>query len=114
MAKSSDLLQGTLDMLMLLRGRLAGPVAQLRRAAAHPADFRRTAGDRAGARCVPRCTTGASGPHPQRWGESDNKRKAKYYQLAAAGRRRFQEETRNWARMADIIAAVLDTSPEEL
>src|SRR6266576_5113828 len=37
------------------------------------------------------------------WGESENKRKAKYYHLTAAGRRQFQQETRNWNRMADII-----------
>jgi transcriptional regulator len=48
------------------------------------------------------------------WGTSDNNRKAKYYSLTAAGRRRFQDETRNWERMADIISSVLKTSPEEL
>jgi len=48
------------------------------------------------------------------WGTSDNNRKAKYYSLTAAGRRRFQDETRNWERMADIISRVLKTSPEEL
>ena len=48
------------------------------------------------------------------WGESDNKRKAKYYSLTAAGRKRFQEETRNWTQMADIITTVLGASQEEL
>lgn len=48
------------------------------------------------------------------WGESENKRKAKYYSLTAAGRRRFQQETRQWTQQADIIAGVLRTSPEEL
>ena len=48
------------------------------------------------------------------WGESDNKRKAKYYALTAAGRRRFQEQTQNWEQMADIIATVLKASPDEL
>src|SRR5262245_22767788 len=48
------------------------------------------------------------------WGESENKRKAKSYSLTAAGRRRFQQETRQWTQQADIIAGVLRTSPENL
>ena len=48
------------------------------------------------------------------WGESENRRKAKYYSLTAAGRRRLQEQTRNWNRMTDIIDGVLKTAPEEL
>jgi PadR family transcriptional regulator PadR len=47
------------------------------------------------------------------WGESENKRKARFYTLTPAGRRRLQEETRSWNRMADIIASVLRASPEE-
>ena len=47
------------------------------------------------------------------WGESENKRKARFYRLTAAGRRRLQQETRDWNRMADIIAGVLATPPEE-
>src|ERR671925_2308941 len=34
------------------------------------------------------------------WGESDNKRKAKYYRLTAAGRRKLHAETEKWKRMA--------------
>jgi transcriptional regulator len=48
------------------------------------------------------------------WGESENKRKARYYSLTAAGRKRFQEETRNWEQMADIITTLLKASPDEL
>jgi DNA-binding PadR family transcriptional regulator len=46
-------------------------------------------------------------------GESDNKRKARYYRLTASGRRQLKEETRKWNRMTDIIAAILDTPVEE-
>src|SRR6266851_2430618 len=46
------------------------------------------------------------------WGESEHKRKARFSRLTAAGRRQLQQETRNWNRMADIIAGVLDTPPE--
>jgi PadR family transcriptional regulator PadR len=34
------------------------------------------------------------------WGTSENNRKAKYYSLTTAGRKRFQEETDRWNRMA--------------
>ena len=48
------------------------------------------------------------------WGESDNKRKAKYYRLTAAGKRRLQSETEKWNRMADVIAGILSTRREEV
>jgi PadR family transcriptional regulator len=48
------------------------------------------------------------------WGESENKRKAKYYRLTAAGRRRLQTETHQWNRMADVIAGILRTTPEKI
>jgi len=48
------------------------------------------------------------------WGESENNRKAKYYRLTAAGKRRLQAETEKWNRMADVIAAILRTTPEEV
>src|SRR5579862_5072898 len=46
------------------------------------------------------------------WGESENKRKAKYYRLTASGRRAFQAETEYWDKMAAAIAAVLRAAPE--
>jgi PadR family transcriptional regulator PadR len=48
------------------------------------------------------------------WGESDNKRKAKYYRLTAAGRRRLGREVDGWNRLAAAIAAALDTTPDEV
>ncbi|MGB2663859.1 MAG: PadR family transcriptional regulator [Candidatus Acidiferrum sp.] len=48
------------------------------------------------------------------WGESENNRKAKYYCLTAAGKRRLQTETQKWNRMADVIAGILQTTPEEV
>ena len=41
------------------------------------------------------------------WGESENKRKAKYYRLTAAGRRKLQSEAKKWNRMAGVIAGIL-------
>ena len=48
------------------------------------------------------------------WGESENKRKAKYYCLTAAGKRQFQVETKKWNQMADVIAGILRTRPEQV
>lgn len=48
------------------------------------------------------------------WGESENKRKAKYYRLTAAGRRRLDADTREWNRMTDIVAAILETPVEDV
>ena len=48
------------------------------------------------------------------WGESENKRKAKYYSLTATGKRRLRSETENWNLMADVITGILNTTPEEV
>jgi PadR family transcriptional regulator PadR len=48
------------------------------------------------------------------WGESDNNRKAKYYHLTPAGRRRLKEEAAGWNRLALAIAAALAATPEEV
>ena len=48
------------------------------------------------------------------WGASENNRKAKYYSLTSAGKRRLHAETQNWNRMADVIAGILGTTPEEV
>jgi PadR family transcriptional regulator PadR len=48
------------------------------------------------------------------WGESENNRKAKFYDLTAAGKRRLQVETERWNRMSDVIAEILNTTPEEV
>jgi len=41
------------------------------------------------------------------WGRSENNRRARYYALTRAGRRRLASETENWGRVADAIARVL-------
>ena len=48
------------------------------------------------------------------WGISDNNRKAKYYRLTAAGRRRLGEETASWNRLAGAIARSLAATPQEV
>jgi PadR family transcriptional regulator len=41
------------------------------------------------------------------WGESDNNRRARYYQLTRAGRQQLKAETREWGRISLAIAAAL-------
>ena len=41
------------------------------------------------------------------WRQSENNRRAKYYPLTAAGRKRLAREAREWRRTADLIAAFL-------
>jgi PadR family transcriptional regulator, regulatory protein PadR len=112
MARPADLLQGTLDMLILkaaslgpLHGygillriqQISGNRLEIQQGSLYPALYRLE----------------RQGLIASEWGESENKRRAKYYALTPAGRRRLQEETRSWKRMADIIAAVLNTVPEK-
>lgn len=48
------------------------------------------------------------------WGESDNKRKAKYYRLTRAGIRQLHAEAEKWNQMANVIEGILLTTPEEV
>lgn len=47
------------------------------------------------------------------WGDSENNRKSKYYELTASGRRRLQKEASDWQQLADATAAVLSTKRVE-
>ena len=44
------------------------------------------------------------------WGESENKRRAKYYRLTRAGRRQLESESERWQRIAGAIAHALQTT----
>jgi transcriptional regulator len=48
------------------------------------------------------------------WGESDNKRKAKYYRLTPAGRRQLRSEAEKWSQMAGLMASILSTTTEQV
>jgi PadR family transcriptional regulator PadR len=44
------------------------------------------------------------------WGESENNRRAKFYKLTAAGRRQLKVEETNWERLAAAVRTVLETA----
>jgi PadR family transcriptional regulator PadR len=48
------------------------------------------------------------------WGTSDNNRRAKFYELTAAGRKRLRQEAEGWNRLVAAIASALAAQPEEL
>lgn len=45
-----------------------------------------------------------------REGESENRRRAKFYRLTAAGRRQLSRETKSWALVVDVMRAALESS----
>jgi PadR family transcriptional regulator len=47
------------------------------------------------------------------WGQSENKRRARFYRLTAAGRRRLESEEKKWHQFADVVKNILKTVPEE-
>jgi transcriptional regulator len=104
-----DLLQGTLDLLILkalAKGSMHGygvaewihessqDVLRVEEGALYPALHRLE----------------LRGLLSAKWGTSDNNRRAKYYALTAAGRRRLAEETEFWGRMSGAIARILQTA----
>jgi PadR family transcriptional regulator, regulatory protein PadR len=46
------------------------------------------------------------------WGQSENNRKAKFYRLTRAGRRRLEQETRDWEQATAIMARFLTPGEE--
>lgn len=48
------------------------------------------------------------------WGTSDNNRRAKFYELTAAGRKRLSEEAEGWNRLVAAIGSALSAQPEEV
>jgi PadR family transcriptional regulator PadR len=107
-----DLLQGTLDLL-ILRTLLFGP----RHGHSIAMNIQQSSGD------VLRIDHGSLYPALQRlerrgwvaaeWGTSENNRRARYYRLTPAGRRQLTAETTKWEQMAKAIAGVLKPSEQE-
>ena len=111
MGKQQDLLQGTLDLLILkavslepVHGygillriqQLSGGRLQIQQGSLYPALYR----------------VEFRGWITSEWGESENNRRAKYYRLTAAGRRQLQTETDTWARLSAGVTGVLSAEPE--
>lgn len=111
MAKQPELLQGTLEMLILksislepMHGygillriqELSRDRLQILQGSLYPALYRLE----------------HRGLIKAEWGESENKRKAKFYRLTAEGRSQLQVETLNWKRLSAGVGGVLDAESE--
>ncbi len=108
MSPKSDLLQGTLDLL-ILKTLVGGPmhgwgislriqqvsqeVLQVNQGSLYPALHRLE----------------QQGLIAAEWGNSENNRQAKFYELTKSGRKQLVDETRNWERLATAVARVLAT-----
>lgn len=110
---SADLLPGTLDLLILkavslgplhgygvlLRiGQISGGALAIEQGALYPALFRLE----------------RQGMLTAEWGVSENNRRAKFYTLTTAGRKRLREETAGWERLVNAMGAALKARPEEV
>jgi transcriptional regulator len=106
MQRDLELLQGTLDVLVL-KTLSWGP----RHGYAVARWIRDTSGDELQvedrALYVSLHRLEARGWVDSEWGLSDNNRKAKYYQLTAAGRKALREQTARWGRYATAVHRVL-------
>ena len=113
MDKSAELLPGTLEMLILkavslkpLHGygvllrirQISKDALEIPQGSLYPALYRLESHDLITAE----------------WGQSENNRRAKYYTLTTAGRRRLREETAGWNRLASAMTAALNAKPEEV
>ena len=48
------------------------------------------------------------------WGESENKRRARFYSLTSSGRRQLKAETERWIDMAAVVAGILNKRADEI
>jgi PadR family transcriptional regulator, regulatory protein PadR len=48
------------------------------------------------------------------WGLSENKRRARYYRLTAEGKRRLHTEEKKWNQFSEVIGSILNAVPEQL
>jgi PadR family transcriptional regulator PadR len=101
-----DLLQGTLDMLILRvleRGDMHGWGIAERIAQLSSTDLQ--VGEGSLYPCLYRMQD--KGWIASEWGESDNRRRAKYYRLTAVGRRQLKSETDDWNRLVTAVARIM-------
>ena len=113
MSNEAELLPGTLDLLILkavslgplhgygvlLRiGQISGRALLIEQGALYPALFRLV----------------RQGLLKASWGKSDNNRRAKFYTLTTAGRKRLKQEAEGWRKLVDAMSTALAARPEEV
>ncbi|HYB61922.1 MAG TPA: PadR family transcriptional regulator [Methylomirabilota bacterium] len=107
--QNTELLQGTLDLL-ILKALALGPRHGLGIARRIEQVTRGTFQVKPGSLFPALHRMEEEGWLSSSWGESENNRRAKYYQLTRAGRRQLGAEKQRWARVSAAIARVLAVS----
>ena len=107
--KQTELLQGTLDML-ILKSLGLGPLHGLGISRRIEQVTRGTFQVKAGSLFPALHRMEEEGWLSSHWGESENNRRAKYYQLTRTGRRQLETETERWSRISIAIARALEAS----
>ena len=107
--QKTELLQGTLDMLILRALRL-GALHGLGISRRIEQVTRGTFQVRPGSLFPALHRMEEEGWLSSHWGESENNRRAKFYQLTRAGRRQLETETERWSRISVAIARALETT----
>lgn len=110
--ETSELLPGTLDLLILKAVSLTrlhgyGVLLRIRQISRHVLDVPQ------GSLYPALYRLEHQGLIASEWGMSEHNRRAKYYKLTAAGRRRLRDETAGWNKMAAAMAAALAARPDE-
>jgi len=111
--KQLELLQGTLDMLILKAVSLGplhgyGILLRIQQISRHRLEIQQ------GSLYPALYRLDHQGWITSEWGESENNRKARFYRLTASGKRRLRAETQKWNRMSEVIAGILGTRSEEV
>ncbi|HXG68639.1 MAG TPA: PadR family transcriptional regulator [Blastocatellia bacterium] len=107
--KKADLLQGTLDLLVL-KALALGPLHGLGVSRRIEQITRGTFQVKPGSLFPALHRMEEAGWLQSSWGESENKRRAKYYRLTKAGQRQLEAETEDWQRRARAIARALQAT----
>lgn len=102
----TDLLQGTLDLLVL-KALALGPLHGLGVSTRIEQITKGTFQVKPGSLFPALHRMEEAGWLQSSWGESENNRRAKYYRLSRAGQRQLETETQEWKRIAVAIASAL-------
>ena len=108
----ADLMQGTLDLMVLKTLHAMGPLhgyGLARRIEQLSDDALRL---NQGTIYASLLRLGERGLIASDWGVSNNNRRAKFYSLTRAGRRKLEAETESWKRSAGVIARLLRLTPD--
>jgi PadR family transcriptional regulator PadR len=107
--KKVDLLQGTLDLLVL-KALALGPLHGMGVSHRIEQITRGTFQVKPGSLFPALHRMEEAGWLASHWGESENNRRAKYYKLTKAGERQLESETEDWQRISLAIASALQSA----